>query len=134
MPEFGAPVPAADIFVHTAQVEVKLVDGGLFEQRRLRFDHLADDMRLLRIRFHIAAQDDCIGAQLKRLFHRHGRPDTESTRFIAAGCYHAPVAAAADEQGLALQAAVAQAFDGYEKGVEVEVKDGAVEQDIWIGG
>jgi len=53
----------------------------------------------------------------------HGAVDAEPSGFIAAGGDDAAVAAAADDEWLAFEAAVFEAFDGNEEGVEVEVGD-----------
>ncbi|HZV70106.1 MAG TPA: hypothetical protein VFG10_11210 [Saprospiraceae bacterium] len=48
--------------------------------------------------------------------------DTIPAGFIAAGGYDSPAAHSPDDQGLAFETAIPQAFNGHEEGVQVQVE------------
>ena len=121
-----APFPATEVFVHTRQVKIELIDGGLLEQRGLLLNNFSHQLRLFGIRLHIALQHNNIGTQQQCLAHGHSGAYAKGPRLIAARCHHTTVAAAANDQWFAAQAVVAQAFYRDEKRVEVEVEDGAI--------
>jgi hypothetical protein len=48
--------------------------------------------------------------------------DSVAPGFIAAGGYHAAAADTPDDEGFAFEAAVPQAFDGDEEGIEIQME------------
>lgn len=116
------PLIASEIAVHAGEVEIEFVDRRFFKHRGLVIDDLGDEHRMAAIGIHVAAEDDGLGTKAEGHLHGHGGMDTIAASFIAAGGHHPAPSHAADDQGLALQAAVAEAFDRDEKGVQVEVE------------
>lgn len=64
---------------------------------------LGNDVRLVAVGFHIAGDNDCIGAELQGQVHGHGGVDPESACFIAACSYYTPATAPAYYKGFAVE-------------------------------
>lgn len=108
-------------FIHSREIDVEFIDGRFFERRYILLHDLGDDAGVFRIGFHVAADDDGFRAETPGQFYRHGAVDAEFSGLIAAGCYDATIAGAANQQRFAFEGGVFQAFHRDEEGVEIEV-------------
>jgi hypothetical protein len=95
--EFLAPFPASEVSIHSTQVDIEFIDGGLFKRGGLVFDDFADERGLFGVGFHIPSEYDGIWTELEGLSHGHCGADTEGSGFVATGGYYTAVATATDE-------------------------------------
>ena len=126
MAQLDGPFIAAEIAIHSREVEIKLIDGGFFEDGGLAIDDFGDEHRVAGISIHVAPEDEGLGTETKGHLHGHCGVDAIASGFIAAGSDDATATHPADDEGFALEAAVTKAFDRDEEGVEVEVEHGTV--------
>ena len=132
LPQLLRPFPAAEVAVHTTDVQVKFINGSLFEHGSVLRQYFRNQPGMLQVAFHIAPQHRRVRAAQQRMADRHAGADAKAPRFITAACDHAPAAAAANDQWLALQFAVVQLLYGHKKGIEVQVEDGSFKHAVWF--
>src|ERR1051325_10882623 len=87
-------------------VEVRLVEGARFDQRRVALEEGADLVRDGAVLFEIRRDEDAGRAEALRARGGHGGVDAELARLVGPGADHAPLARPADDHRLAAQRGV----------------------------
>ncbi len=104
------------------EVHEGFVDGERLHLRRELFHHAANDAAFFDIFAHIAVDHLGLRAELQRLEHRHGAAHTIGAGDVAARRDDAALAAA-DDDGVGLEARIVALLDRGVEGVAIEMSD-----------
>jgi len=108
------------------QLEVGFVERGLLDIRRILMEDAEELLGEGLVDLVVAADEEAVRAELVGLTQGHAGVDTVAAGLVVAGRGHTPlVGQAADDDRLPFQGGIEQLLDSREKGVDVDVDDGA---------
>ena len=119
----GDVLGLAEQAAHAGDVEERLVDRQLLDERGDRIEDRHDFAALVAVAAHARRQEYCMRAGGAGPRHRHRRVDAEPARLVARRADHSPSTETADDHGPAAQPRVVELFDRGEERVEVDVQD-----------
>jgi hypothetical protein len=125
LPQIDRPLIGVEETVHPGEVEIEFIDGRLLQERGLCRDDLGHPAGIFAVGAACAAVYRCVRAETHSSPHGHGRMDAVFAGLIATGRHYPAIAMTADEQGQPLERWVEDTFHRDEKGVEIEMDDGA---------
>jgi len=119
-PQFAGPLQGTHKTIHSRQIEVVLIDRGLFVHRGLFGNDIGNRAGIATVEIHIAPYHPGLRTKPERHPHGHGRVYPENAGFITACSHHTPVGEAADNHGKPFETTVAQPLDRDKECVHIE--------------